>query len=279
MRRFVPSHAALLAFESAARHMSFTRAAEDLAITQSGISRQISSLETLLGVRLFERAGSRLILTEPARAYLAEVTAALDMIERASVNCVRGATLEDALRICVHPTFASRWLAPRLSRFLAANPDTVVDLESTVQDLDFGEARIDIAILRGRGAWARARAQELFREELAVVAALGIGPAVPPAGVIDFDSFPSLQNASRPDLWLTGWAPELRKVVRDERRWPMEFALKKAREAGAENQRRMEELADRVARGLPIGAVDEAFLARRQEILARCEALVREVTA
>ncbi|WP_172327354.1 LysR substrate-binding domain-containing protein [Mangrovicoccus sp. HB161399] len=203
MRRFVPSHSALLAFESAARHMSFTKAAEDLAITQSGVSRQIGSLESLLGVRLFDRMGSRLVLTEPARAYLEEVTEALDRLERASVNCVRGAALDEALTVCVHPTFASRWLAPRLAGFLAGHPETVVDLHAATQDPDFSEMRVDLAVLRGRGTWAKARAQELFREQLAVVAAPGVYPGGAPRGVLDFDTFPTLQNASRPDLWLT----------------------------------------------------------------------------
>ncbi|MBE3637478.1 hypothetical protein [Mangrovicoccus algicola] len=73
-----------------------------------------------------------------------------------------------------------------------------------------------------------------------------------------------------------GWAPELRKIVRDERRWPMEFAVMKAREAGAQNQRRMEVLARRVAQGLSIDPDDAVFLRRRQEVQARCEALAGE---
>lgn len=203
MRRFVPSQSALLAFESAARHMNFTKAAEDLAITQSGVSRQISNLETLLGVKLFERVGSRLVMTTAAEIYLAEVTRGLDQIENASVNCVRGRDLADSLVVCAHPTLASRWLTPKLPLYLGQHPDVVVDLKTTTTDIDFTDTRVDAAILRGRGSWVGARSQELFREELVVVCAPGRVPPRDPGAVLDFDALPTLQNASRSDLWLT----------------------------------------------------------------------------
>ncbi|MGE4327284.1 MAG: LysR substrate-binding domain-containing protein [Pseudodonghicola sp.] len=203
MRRFLPSHTALLAFESAARHMSFTKAAEDLSITQSGVSRQISNLETLLGVRLFERVGSRLVLTETAKTYLEEVTSGLNQIEQASVNCVRGQTLEEALVVCAHPTLISRWLTPRLRDYLGGRSDVVIELVTTTKDIDFTQTRIDLAILRGRGSWTASRSHELFREELAVVAAPGVVAPRHPGEALDFDQLPTLQNASRPDLWLT----------------------------------------------------------------------------
>ncbi|NIY79848.1 MAG: LysR family transcriptional regulator [Rhodobacteraceae bacterium] len=203
MRRFVPSLTALLAFESAARHMNFTKAAEDLAVTQSGISRQISNLESLLGAKLFERVGSRLVLTEVAKSYLNEITSGLNQIEQASVNCVRGQSLEAALMICAHPTLASRWLTPRLQDFLKDRPETILDFVTTAKDINFTETRIDAAILRGRGTWTATRSQELFREELVVVGAPHVVDTLPSEDVLDFDNIATLQNASRPDLWLT----------------------------------------------------------------------------
>ncbi|WP_095588158.1 LysR substrate-binding domain-containing protein [Actibacterium ureilyticum] len=203
MRRFTPSLTALLAFEAAARHMNFTKAAEDLSVTQSGISRQISNLEALLGVKLFERVGSRLILTEIAKSYLNEISSGLDQIEQASVNCVRGQSLEAALMICAHPTLASRWLTPRLHDFLKDRPETILDFVTTTKNIDFTETRIDAAILRGRGAWTATRSQELFREELVVVGAPHAWQGYIPDQELDFDTLPTLQNASRPDLWLT----------------------------------------------------------------------------
>lgn len=203
MRRFVPSLSALLAFESAARHMNFTKAAEDLAVTQSGISRQISALETMLGAKLFERVGSRLVLTEIAKAYLNEISSGLNQIEQASVNCVRGQSLDAALVVCAHPTLASRWLTPRLHSFLQDRPDTILDFVTTTKDIDFTDTRIDAAVLRGRGSWTASRSQELFREELVVVAAPDVVEDRLATDELDFDTLPTLQNASRPDLWLT----------------------------------------------------------------------------
>ncbi|MBE3636653.1 LysR substrate-binding domain-containing protein [Mangrovicoccus algicola] len=201
MRRFLPSHTALQAFESAARYMSFTKAAEDLSITQSGVSRQIANLEGLLGVKLFERVGSRLVLTDAARGYLPEITAALDRIEQASVSCVRGRSLQEALTIGIHPTLGARWLTPRLGGFLSGNPGVLIELAAITSEPDLSAGRIDAAVLRGRGSWAGCRSQALFPEWLVAVAAAGV---IPPqgAGVLDFEALPSLQNASRPDLWL-----------------------------------------------------------------------------
>ena len=203
MRRFLPSLSALLAFDAAGRHGSFTKAAEDLSLTQSGISRQIGNLESFLGLRLFERIGSRIVLTRAGDAYLKEISPLLDQIERASIDTVRGRTLDDRLLVCAHPTLASRWLAPRLHGFIATNPDVMIEVTTATQDLDFDSTAIDIAILRGRGSWRGAISFELFREEIAVVASPRlIAPGSVPQR-LDFDAIPTLQNASRPDLWLT----------------------------------------------------------------------------
>lgn len=203
MRRYLPSLSALQAFESAGRHMSFTKAAEDLSITQSGVSRQIGNLEAFLGTRLFERIGSRLVLTDAGSAYLREVSKSLDLLEQASIDAVRGRNLDDALIVCAHPTLASRWLTPRLQGFLRANPGVMVEVVTATRDIDFDSSRIDIAILRGSGSWTNARSYELFGEELVVVAAPGLIAPGTELKHLDFDALPTLQNASRSNLWLT----------------------------------------------------------------------------
>lgn len=203
MRRYLPSLSALQAFEAAGRTMSFTKAADDLSITQSGVSRQIGNLEAFLGTRLFERIGSRLVLTDAGNAYLREVSKALDQLEQASIDAVRGRRLDDALIVCAHPTLASRWLAPRLQGFLKANPGVMIEVVTSTADIDFDNSRIDIAILRGSGSWRNARSYELFREELVVVAAPALIAPGTVLGRLDFDATPTLQNASRSDLWLT----------------------------------------------------------------------------
>ena len=203
MRRFLPSLSALVAFESAGRHGSFTKAAEDLSITQSGVSRQIGNLESFLGVRLFERIGSRIVLTNAGQSYLDEIAQVLDQIERASIDTVRGRKLDDRFLICAHPTLSSRWLTPRLQGFLSANPALMIEITTATRGIDFEATEIDVAILRGRGSWRGAVSFELLKEQIAVVASPRlIAPGTAPDS-FDFDALPTLQNANRPDLWIT----------------------------------------------------------------------------
>ncbi|MCE0849275.1 MULTISPECIES: LysR substrate-binding domain-containing protein [Pseudomonas] len=202
MRRFLPSLSALQAFEAAARHLSFTRAAEDLQITQSGVSRQISNLERQLGVELFQRAGSRLILTDAGRTYLRDVDQMLNQLEEVTIDLVRGRKADLSLMVGGNPTFLSRWLIPRLEGFFHLAPGVPIDVFPISDEIDFQTSAIDIAIARGAGAWAGARALELFAEELVVVAAPRLIPLHEKLDHLDFCSIPTLQNSSRPSLWL-----------------------------------------------------------------------------
>jgi len=110
LRRFIPSLSALECFDLAARHRSFTRAAEDLGLTQSGVSRQIGTLEQFLGVRLFQRIGSRLVLTEVGAQYWREIDPLLARLEKAALDAVRGQRREEALILQTSPGFAACWL-------------------------------------------------------------------------------------------------------------------------------------------------------------------------
>lgn len=202
MRRFLPSLSALQAFEAAARHLSFTKAGEDLSLTQSGISRQIANLESHLGLRLFDRSGSRLVLTDAGAAYFQDIKHVLDKLEAVSTDLVRGWKLDASLMIGTHPTFAARWLAPRLPDFMQRHPEVQVEIAPIGFDLDLAETRIDVAILRGSGSWRGARCEELFPEELSVVASPQVMPTDEARRQIDFTAQPTLQNSSRPRLWL-----------------------------------------------------------------------------
>ena len=202
MRRFLPSLSALHAFEAASRQLSFTRAAEDLGITQSGISRQIRNLEEYLGVALFERLGSRLVLTDTGAVYAKEIGQALDRLEEASIDAVRGRKANAGLLIASLPTFASRWLSPRLDGFTIANPDSLLEITEAANDIDFETSSVDIAILRGNGSWNAARSSKLFDEKVVVVAAPSVIPAGKRLKPATFASYPLLQNAARPSLWL-----------------------------------------------------------------------------
>lgn len=202
MRRFLPSFSGLYAFEAATRHMNFTRAAEDLGMTQSGVSRQIKNVEDYLGISLFERSGSRLVLTDSGRVYAQEVAAALDKLEEASIDVVRGHKADTGLLVGALPTIASRWLAPRLDSYTAQYPDGQIEITPTTSDVDFETSPIDVAVLRGDGPWSNARSYELFSEEIVVVASPSLVPLGESRDPMTFASYRLLQNAARPSGWL-----------------------------------------------------------------------------
>ncbi|SDW79847.1 DNA-binding transcriptional regulator, LysR family [Celeribacter indicus] len=203
MRRFIPSLSALECFDAAARHRSFTRAAEDLGLTQSGVSRQIAALEAFLGLPLFRRIGSRLVLTEAGEGYLRETHRLLGELETSAIDTVRGRSLRDALVIEAPVSFAAHWLVPRLARFTAARPDLLVEIVGAAGGAERVPERVDLAIRRGRGAWAEARADPLCPEVLTVIAPPGMPAEDLSPGPLDFGRVPTLQNAARPDLWMT----------------------------------------------------------------------------
>ncbi len=150
MRRFLPTLSTLQAFEAAARQLSFTKAADDLGITQSAISRQIKNLEEFLGIQLFERYGSRVVLTDAGQAYAETIHAAIDKLEIASIDIVRGRRAEEALKIGTLPTFGSRWLTRHIDAFSRHSPDEHLEFMRTYNDADFNSTSMDIADLAGR---------------------------------------------------------------------------------------------------------------------------------
>ncbi len=202
MRRFLPSLSALHAFDASVRHLSFTKAAEDMGITQSGISRQIKNLEDFLGLTLFERAGPKLILTEEGARYYDEISRLLDKLEDVSIDAVRGRKAQSMLKIGFPPTLMRRWGAAVLTAFAAAHPQTWFEVYPCRHDLDFAASELDLAFVRGTGNWSGARSQLLFDEELIVVGAPNL---VPLQGLPNDEAlleYPLIQNSSRPSLWL-----------------------------------------------------------------------------
>ncbi|MCY1667669.1 LysR substrate-binding domain-containing protein [Rhizobium sp. SL86] len=202
MRRYLPSLSALHAFEAAARYMNFTKAADDLGLTQSGVSRQIRNLEDFLGTTLFHRSGPRLVLTETGANYYRNLALTLDRLEEISIDAVRGRSVDSSLMIGTHPTLASRWLPARLGAFIGSYPDIPLEVMPAVPSTDFETTRLDVAILRGAGTWLHARSIELFPEVLAVVASPALIPLGSKLDRLQFAEFPLLQNAGRPSLWL-----------------------------------------------------------------------------
>ncbi|MCJ8140999.1 LysR substrate-binding domain-containing protein [Falsirhodobacter halotolerans] len=201
-RRLLPSLPALQAFEAAARLLNFTKAADELGMTQSGVSRHVQGLESFLNLALFERAGSHLALTEIGRSYYEDVVQILARLEEASIDAVRGRRANEWLLVGSTPTLASTWLLPRMRDFCRNHGDIPFELTMLTEDQDVDARAVDIAIMRGAGQW-RGRAHKLFDEELVVVASPNLLPPGTPRDMLDFDAIPSLQNASRPSLWLT----------------------------------------------------------------------------
>ncbi len=165
MGRRLPPLNALRAFEAAARHLSFTKAAEELSITPSAISHQIRGLEAHLGVRLFRRAGRSLMLTDEGQSYLPALRDAFDAIHAATSRlAVRKAA--GPLTVSLLSSFAVRWLIPRLRRFQASQPEIEVRLSTAARPVDFRREDIDCAIRHGRGQWPGLTADLLLAEDL-----------------------------------------------------------------------------------------------------------------
>lgn len=205
MRRKIPNTSALVAFEAAARHESFTKAAEDLALTQSAVCRQIAGLEEFLGVPLFRRTRRGVKLTEAGITYSRQIAARLDAVEHDTLALMahqgQGATLE----LAVVPSFATQWLLPRMAAFLRQHPGITVNLTTRTRPFLFDDTEFDAAIHFGEAGWPGTEAHFMMRENampvcsLRLLAKLAQGEAkVTPETVA---RLPLLQQSTRPYAW------------------------------------------------------------------------------
>ena len=165
MLRRLPSLNALKAFEAAARHESFTKAADELSVTQGAVSHQVKALEDELGLRLFNRERQRLVITEAGRSYLEVVR---DAFDRLAVGTNRLLQLQKSgvLTVTTSPNFATKWLVHRLGRFVEAHPDIDLRVSASLQHVDFAREDIDVAIRHGDGQWPGLSVARLCTEEL-----------------------------------------------------------------------------------------------------------------
>src|SRR6478752_5340892 len=161
MATHIPPMQALRAFEAAARRQSLSRAAETLSLTHGAISHQIKSLEATLSVRLIERAGRGIRLTEEGERLATRLRGALAEIEDALREASQRSNPRQ-LRVRVTPSFAARWLLPRLGRFIAQHKDIDVDVRSNMALIDFRRDDADVAIRHGLGNWPDVRAELLM---------------------------------------------------------------------------------------------------------------------
>lgn len=158
----------LRAFAVASRHRSFTAAANYMGVSQVAISRQISTLENYLGVKLFDRDARSVKLTEAGRAFSQEISGLFDDLEAATKR-VRERQNDFTVNLRVYPTFAHYWLMPRLQGFMEQYPDFRIQLETTVEPLDFRGTHLDVAIQLGHGVWRDSKCRELFPEIVDIV--------------------------------------------------------------------------------------------------------------
>lgn len=162
----LPSLRALQVFEAAARHQNFSQAAEELAVTQSAVSRQVLQLENEVGRPLFERRGPNLRLTEAGRAYAEVAREGLSVLRRGTARLFATERTPN-LTITTIPSFASRWLVPRLSGFEKQHPEISVRIALSSDLVDFdSEPDIDVGIRSGRGDWPRVISESLIDELL-----------------------------------------------------------------------------------------------------------------
>lgn len=199
-RRLLPSISLLQAFEAVCRTGSTLAAARDLDLTQGSVSRLIQNLEAQLGVALFLREGRRLVPTEGALAYARDVVKAFDLITRGSMR-VRSNTGGGTLSLSILPTFGTRWLAPRLPRFLAAHPGVTINLGTRLRPFDFEEEGFDAAIHFGTETWPNAGYLKLFDERVIACCAPSFLAGHPVKGPRDLLALTLLQLETRPTAW------------------------------------------------------------------------------
>ncbi|WP_416899725.1 MAG: transcriptional regulator GcvA [Minwuia sp.] len=201
MPRRLPPLNALRAFEAAARHLSFARAADELNLTPSAISHQIKGLEDQVGVSLFDRRGRKVVLTDAGARYYPALRQAFDRMNEATEELKQSDSL-GALTINVLPTFAIRWLLPRISDFQQRHPEIEVRMTTNVEVIDFRQSAADAAVRFGTGSWPGLTAHLLMTEEIVPVCSpklLETGPGLKTPA--DLKHYQLLHDINRPDNW------------------------------------------------------------------------------
>ena len=205
MRRKIPSLQALACFEAAARHDSYTRAAQELALTQGAVSRQIAALEEFVGVALFRRTRHGVTLTRSGRDYATQVSTRLTALEQDTLDVMSKQGRTQTLQLAAVPTFATRWLIPRLPQLKALHPDITVHIETRTRPFMFAETSLDAALFAGTPEqvtnWAGTQAVKLMDEVVVPVCSdhwLEGQDSLTPHAI---SKLPLLQQSTRATAW------------------------------------------------------------------------------
>ena len=200
MRLKIPSTTALVCFEAAARHESFTKAAQELSLTQGAVCRQIGGLEEFLNVELFRRSRRGVKLTEAGLSYSRRVATQLDAVERDTLS-VMGQQGANVIELAVVPTFGTQWLVPRLKDFQQRHPEVTVNLTNRTRPFLFADTPFDAAIYFGDADWSGTQSHRLMGENPVPVcspALLGVSSQLEPQAIAHL---PLLQQTTRPYAW------------------------------------------------------------------------------
>jgi DNA-binding transcriptional LysR family regulator len=205
VRRKLPSTQTLACFEAAARHGSLTRAAQELALTQGAVSRQLAQLEEFLGVKLFRRAQHGIALTPAGEDYARKVSLRLDAIERDALDLMGRQGQGESVTLAAVPTFATRWLIPRLAQLAQEQPDLNVHIAARTRPFLFSDNEFDGAIYAGTPQqleqWAGTQATLLLQEEVGPVCSPTLLQGRQPVTPLALANLPLLQQSTRPDAW------------------------------------------------------------------------------
>jgi len=200
-RSLLPDLGTLQVFESAARHGNFSRAADELALTQSTVSRQIKELEQQTGLQLFERIRQRVVLSEAGARLLPEARRLLSEAERLIYGALAEAPARQVLRIGTLPTFGTRWLVPRLGSFVRQHPGMQISLESRDRPFSFDEDPLDLTIHYGKPVWPGGVTSFLCTETVVPVASREMAARLSPVVSSDLIGAELLHLTGRPRLW------------------------------------------------------------------------------
>ncbi|GGZ82967.1 transcriptional regulator [Ignatzschineria indica] len=202
-RKKIPSIAALQCFEASARHLSFTRAGEELYLSQSAVSKQVAQLEITLQTNLFHRVRKRLRLSAAGKIYLSEARKILDAVEASTLHMLSFESDREILTLAAHPTFGERWLIPAMKEFHDLYPHIRFNLKDYVQPFDLSKDNVDIAFLFGNGVWEGLTTIKLFDEQMIPVCHPSLLGQQKSAfdSVEDFQNYTLLQCQSRSTSW------------------------------------------------------------------------------
>jgi DNA-binding transcriptional LysR family regulator len=205
MRRKIPSTQALVCFEAAARHQSFTRAGQDLNLTQGAVSRQVAILEEFVGTALFTRTRHGMILTAAGVTYAKDVTSRLNAIERDTAELINRQGLDTDVLISSVPTFATRWLIPQLAILQKQHAELTLHYETRTRPFMFADTGVDAAFFaltpEQVSQWPGTESTLLFTETVIPVCNPVLLKGKTRLHAKELMKYPLLQQATRPDAW------------------------------------------------------------------------------